>query len=496
MHVPGRVQLLLKRICIIFAVSFLACFFYRVKGIKVADPELQRRGYTRLFHEPRTRQDEAGLTIQSFIVQPESEGGLGVISHWRYMVGFLLILLISVSGKVLKSFVELEPPAGWKYLSKFTTDVGTGQWSLKVKLARGPKSFTGRKFPLNFTTYTDTEWERSQYQVACPSLPTAHTSVIDLPADGSWSDPLEGSLILRSKPALWYFILSDCGNTLGEYAKIRFEITILNTDGSHYSQEQQGMIPLLCCLIAVFLLLLGNNLLSLYRHYNIQEELDCSLILLNFAACCTLAGLIFGLGDLWFYAENGKGVPAFTFFQQFSEITSQILISFVLIALAEGYGLKTKEFPSPESYIPLFLMIAMAHVVVIGLGLLADETRCKYSMYEGWEGEGLMLLRGGLFAWFMYNLNNSFGGKDSPQMMDYVGKFKKVGSAFFLSLPCVILISYLFPEYQRPGITFGCSIFLEIASQVLLTLLFTGRGRFHQLSTYSDSVLPGGKLHY
>jgi len=412
------------------------------------------------------------------------------------MVGFLLFLLCAVSAKVLKSFVELEPATNWQYLSKFATGVGTGQWELKVKLARGPKSFTGRKFTLNFTTFLDKEWEAAFYQVSCPSLPPSHTYTIDLSADGSWSDPLSGSLVLRQHPAMWYFILSDCSNSLGEHSKIRFELTVLNADRSHFSQEQQGMMPALWCLIVVFVFLLGNNVLSLYRHYIASEELECSLVLLNFAACCTMGGLVFGLGDMWALGENGKGLPAFLFLQQFSEVTAQILLSFILIALAEGYGLKTKDFPSPESYIPLFLMIAMAHVVVIGLGLLTDEAQSKYSKYEGWEGAGLMVLRGGLLAWFLYNLQTSFGLQDAPQMREYVRKFRTVGVAFFLSLPVVIVASGWFPEYQRPGIVFGCCIFLEIAAQVVLTLLFTGRGQFHQLSTYSDSVLPGGKLHY
>ena len=412
------------------------------------------------------------------------------------MVGFLLLLLSAVSAKVLKSYVELDPATNWQYLAKFATGVGSAQWELKLKLARGPKSFAGRKFTLNFTTFLDEEWEAAFYQVTCTSLPAPHTYTIDLPADGSWSDPLTGPLLLRHHPAMWYFILSDCTNALREYAKIRFEITILNADRSHFSQEQQGMIPILGCLIVVFVVLLGNNVRSLYRHYNASEELECSLVLLNFAACCTMGGLVFGIADLWVMGENGKGLPAFTFLQQFSEVTAQIMLSFILIALAEGYGLKTRDFPSPESYIPLFLMIAMAHVVVIGLGLLADEAHSKYSKYEGWEGVGLMVLRGGLLAWFLYNLQTSFGPKDGPQMLEYVRKFKVVGVGFFLSLPAVIVVSYYFPEYQRPGVVFGCCIFLEIAAQVILTLLFTGRGRFHQLSTYSESVLPGGKLHY
>lgn len=45
---------------------------------------------------------------------------------------------------------------------------------------------------------------------------------------------------------VWYFVLSDCNRTLAGYSatgnKLNFEITMTNSDGSHFSVEENGFL--------------------------------------------------------------------------------------------------------------------------------------------------------------------------------------------------------------------------------------------------------------
>ena len=443
--------------------------------------------------------DFVSLFITTFTTSIAVRDGVELPCSLKNMVLWVFVLTLAfVHSKVLKSSVELDKDLNWQYLTKFGMDIGTGHWNVRLKLARGPKNYNGKKYPLDFAIFIDDDWEAGLYQVNCHRMKNdaKRSKKIEIPADGTWSDEVEGGLTQTTRPRMWYFTLSDCNSTLGEYAKIRYELTITNSDESHFSIEQQGMAPILLCLTAGFLFLLGNNVFRLCRYYTQNEELEVSLLLLNFSACCTLSSLVFNLIDLWTFAGNGKGIGAFSFLQELSEMTSQILIAFLLIGLAEGYTIKTKEFPSPETYIPVFLMVAMAYVVVIGLGMLAEDAHYRYTKYEDWAGWGLIFLRLCLLAWFQFNIKTTFTGKESLQVTEFIGKLNHVGSAYFLALPVIVFGSCFFAGYLRMKITFGCCMLTDIVAQVVLTLLFTRRGKYHKISTYSDSVLPGGKLHY
>jgi hypothetical protein len=350
-------------------------------------------------------------------------------------------------------------------------------------------------YDLQLNIYLDETWEEGLYKNDCSQKQESAKRIkeVQLPADGSWSEDISGVLSQKIRPHVWYFTFSDCNDELKEKAKIKYELTILNSDGSHLSVEHSGLPKIYNILMLFFFIFFSANIYKLYKVFTQQDAIETTLLMVNSAVLLQFLGLLFETLHLNAFAANGKGFATLDFLSQASNLLSQLILISLLILIAEGWTIKFKQFPNPEMYMPVIAFIAFIHFLAIGLGRITDDSHYKFSDYEGFAGMSIVLMRMGLFGWFIYNVKHLYTAVGN-RAHNFLHKFTISSSIYFLSIPILAVGSLFFAQYYREKVIVAGTIVVQGVMMLILSLLFTSRGEFFKISTMSSSVLPG-KIH-
>mmetsp|Transcript_13731 Transcript_13731/g.13751 ORF Transcript_13731/g.13751 Transcript_13731/m.13751 type:complete len:118 (+) Transcript_13731:749-1102(+) len=117
-----------------------------------------------------------------------------------------------------------------------------------------------------------------------------------------------------------------------------------------------------------------------------------------------------------------------------------MLITIELILMANGWTIKDKDFPNPDIYIPVSLLVVLVNLLIIGLGRITDDSYYKFSDYEGIPGYLLIIFRIGMLMWFLYLIRDLYAN-GSQKIKSFVIYFAILGSVYLLSLPIVVFVS-------------------------------------------------------
>lgn len=402
----------------------------------------------------------------------------------------LLLWLVSlVAAKLAIQRLVLSSDLQWRYLTKFAMGTGKGTWSLRLKL-RTPFEQESPDFHLHLGVYLDENWSAALAAPLCTQRMdlAAKDKALIVPSNGEWTKRLDGSLTQYERPRVWYFALSECSFARPTTVEIEAELTILNSDGSHWSLEEQDLLYIYATFMLVFAVGIGINLKRLIERYDQTECLELNLVALIFAIGIQFTGLVLEALHWLLYYFDGYGLLFFDFFAQMADFLSQFIISLILILITTGWTLKHKQLPAPETILPILSVLIIINFCTILLVQVARDS--SFSDYEGMPGGLLLASRLGLLVWFRVGIRDLERGT-AGQQRQFIGYFGLVGTGYFLSLPLLVVSSWVFPDYSRNLLVTTGSLLIQTLTFSLLSLLYDSQSTFYRLSTLSDSVLPG-----
>ncbi|CAG9326709.1 unnamed protein product [Blepharisma stoltei] len=407
----------------------------------------------------------------------------------------MLIILLFVTAsfaKYISNVVTLGAGQQWKYISKFAVDVGAGEWELKAKFNKPINETYKDDISLVASVYIDDNWDEVMDTNDCKTKVdlSRRERFLFLNPNGEWSEQLNGKLSQKLRPHIWYFAISDCEGKLSDKTRIKVEMHFVNEGHSEFSTEDNGLVYLYPILLVLYLIALSGNIFRLIKMFQKTNDIETNVIFFNSSIGCQFGGIFFQCIHLWVYSYNGKGITVFDFFSQSLEIVSTLIITILFILMATGWTLKQKEFPDADVYIPVGLMVVLLNLVIVGLGRITDDSYYKFSDYEGIIGFLLILIRIGLWGWFIY-LIRGLMTKVHGKMSQFVTQFAALATIYFLALPALIIISWLFAPYFRNKVVILGSTVIQMGVFVFLTHLFSEKSTYYKISSMSDSVLPG-----
>ena len=155
---------------------------------------------------------------------------------------------------------------------------------------------------------------------------------------------------------------------------------------------------------------------------------------------------------LWTYSNDGEGVlPADILAKVFSAI-SEIIMSMLLIQLVSGWTVTYQDIElddNMEIYIPIMLFIVMIEVVITALTFVdVDSSSHRYHDFAGWQGLILLIMKIGLWAYFLYTYLNQ-RVHVQRRSIRYYNLLFLLGSAYMLSVPVCIITTFAFQPYER-----------------------------------------------
>lgn len=406
----------------------------------------------------------------------------------------LLFLLFSIaSSKSVKNVFELSNDEPAQYLTKFGVDLGQGKWELKLKLVKGRKTFKkDMNYEVPLLLLRDSDWDDSV--LSCKNTEKAMRSTLQIPADGTWSHQQNGTLGEAEEPHIWFFVFADCSRVLGETSKIRFELSIKSGDESELPVEMKGMKRIYIIVCILFTGLLGRNIFKLYKHFSEEEEIEAILVMLNVAVVCEFTSMIFYILHISAYESNGKGVAAFEFFGSSGNFISNFIMIFLLLLIAQGWSITFREFPSPEVYISVMIVLAFLHFILTAVEMSLSDAYYLFSDFDGLTGWLIFASRVFLLVWLIYNISEIIE-KVPPNVNLFLRRFRLAASAYILALPALIVIAQALPPYKRHKFILGSNILVQGLAMFVLSWLFTSKKQLYKISVVSTSILPGHKSH-
>ena len=301
------------------------------------------------------------------------------------------LLLTPLYAKYISTVLILTPDEQWKYVSKFAASVGKGSWEMKAQYVKAPNKDSNDSMDFQGTVYIDKKWEDALSQQTCRAKDgiTKRSLPLRVPLNGDWSDTITGSLTQSSRTHFWYFAISNCD--LKDRQKLRIEMRILNSDGSEFSAEENGMQYVFPIIMFIYFGALSGNIVRLVRRFQRTDDLETNLLVLNIAIGCQYLGIVCEVLHIWVYSYNGYGIVVFDVFYQALEVLSSMIVTILLIIIASGWTLKFRDFPDADIYIPISLFVVVLNLMVVGVGRITEDSYNKFSDYEGVPGYFLVI---------------------------------------------------------------------------------------------------------
>jgi hypothetical protein len=270
---------------------------------------------------------------------------------------------------------------------------------------------------------------------------------------------------------------------------IKYELELLN-DGSQFSHEYWGQLPITILAFGVFCYLLGSNGLKLYREVKKHEEYETPLALLLAAIFWEFIQLSLALVHLLVYWYDGDGFWLFDYLSTIFFVLSQVGIISLIMLIAYGWTITFNNLADHDYFMLELGANFIIHIFITALTFIDNGQHHKYHDFEGFQGLLLVLIRLGLFGFFLYKAQETkkvVARKNLPFMKG----FTISASAYMLAFPVFWLISYLLNPHMRLKFIVYGNLFTQMIAMIILINQVTKKGsKYYEASMRSQGILP------
>ena len=426
--------------------------------------------------------------------------------YHKLCIAFILCSFFGfINSKVLQ---KVYPMSIWnkedfKYVTKFSFEIGDGKLLISGKFTDSVEHLDRRldKIDIKFLAFLDDDWPQVQAAKTCQEKEDLARLKINLPVptDARPSNVMDGYLTQKLRTRVWYFAWSDCERQFARFItpgnKLNVELKFINSDGSHFSAEDNGMTWWYFLELIILIGFFCANSVKFYRFYLTQESLDLPFLILNVAIFLECISVSLELWHLLLYSQNGHGNFVLDFLSQASGVFSQFIIVLLVILISSGWSIDFYKIQELNLYLPLSIMVGLFHFIIVGLGRIKDSS--KFHDYEGVSGWIIMLFKLFFFIIFIFLIKNTYrNASTNNEKKNFIKSFSLFGTIYLLALPILVLISnILVAPYVRNKVIILGTLTLQIGSSIILTyLLSSKKSKYHQISMKGRTLLPSGKL--
>ena len=413
---------------------------------------------------------------------------------FKALLSILTFLLCIYSKTITRHFQPIfVEKNGFAFLTKFHMDQGFGLIHLRNWI------HSSKTIDLKTTTFINLEiikvedWPNFTKDSVCKNLHdvfSIHHEEIQINKDDE--DPGEKQFFLKQEtPQLYYFIVADCDNNWNLYAGdekfvsfLTIEISIKNTNDSHFSLEDQQLIK--PCAITMFLILvfICFNLKKMFELYKKQALIDYPLILTAIALIFEFLSLGLQLLNLLNYQSDGHYNFMLSFSQLFCESAANFLFTLIFIFVAWGWSINYMNLTNFDYFMPTIAVLGSTNVILVILNKIIFNNDEKPS------NTGLSFLsyiyfvyKMGFFAYFIKGILKTYG-LARTKIRGFVMKFIILGVLFFISYGILLMIASFLESYEQKR-------FLLIGNEIINMLITISLLRIFNSKLYNDFSFKG-----
>jgi len=182
---------------------------------------------------------------------------------------------------------------------------------------------------------------------------------------------------------------------------IEIDLSIINSDGSHFPSTEKGFFLPYSLLTAFLSLFLFIKIPMFYRNNKKDEKLDIAQIMLITALVSYELALINSLVYQYLFFYNGYGLPSLLCLAPVLEFISSFIVYLFLLLLAFGWTINFMEIPKYQVFIPIAAFFLLAHIIILAISSFIEANTIKYHPYDDLSGYFIGGFRIVIFAIFI-----------------------------------------------------------------------------------------------
>ena len=388
-------------------------------------------------------------------------------------------------------------------------DYGTGDFEFKLRFTKSiyDDAYAIRNVQIQMHAMMDENWDEIQSVEPCLEKEkfSKLTMDVEIPTNGEWSALIPGHLTQTARPRVWFMVLSDCTGRITEITdrskdklwgnKLQIELKFTNTDNSHLSYEEQGLMTPYLIILCIYVVIILLNFNIFYKYYKREDQIDYPLLLVNIVLVIEFWALFCEIVHLATYESNGRGLFIFNLLNQIFDISAQFMIIIIFILVGWGWTINYLNLENFEFFLPLLSFVGIIHLLIVGLSRLTDDEFTKNHDYEGFAGYLIICLRVSLYIYFMMGVYDTFK-QARFKIKSFILKFGVLGTIYFLAFPTLVLVAtYFVAAYVRHKVVMLGTLLIESFVLIVLTRIFTNKaGDYYDVSYKGKSLLPNNKF--
>lgn len=258
------------------------------------------------------------------------------------------------------------------------------------------------------------------------------------------------SVLESMRPRFWYAVLAKCDKEATEPLRFSYQLTFLNKGVSHFSSEDEGLLPMYTLFLVVWALGAAAQWYALHLIRQSEERVHPVVALLSLAVGFELASLaLFSLHWL-VYSGNGIGLVDALTFGQFFSVTSLLLLTVLLMLLAKGWTISTEVLENRAEVALPMVALTIGYLILEAWGSIMRDQANTLFIFDTAAGWLIVLVHVGLFLWFTWRTQQTYDAESDPEKKQFYERFRIVFGAWFLALPVIVVSAAMFLEpYQR-----------------------------------------------
>ena len=300
--------------------------------------------------------------------------------------------------------------------------------------------------------------------------------------------PLDGSKVELSNipfgeeasTQTYFFILQECQgiyrNSLIKGVRIAYEAEFINSDGSHFSEEENKIMSSLFYILAFLAPFLAFQVVKVSDFYFRKKAIDYPVLMLTLALLVDFLAILGEWLHLYFYAKDGMGLFLLDLANVGLSYFSQFIISTLFIVMAIGWTVKPMQRKDEELFINFGLTTG---VLVCMMGITTKVSLKDVESFHDYHNTaGLMFMGLKLIIFYMFikqvwpNYKRCGDGK----MRRHFLKLGIFGTMYLLSLPVMVLVvDSSLPLYLRHKVITFASILIQSMSLLVYVFMVSSK---------------------
>eukprot|EP00937_MAST-01D_sp_MAST-1D-sp2_P001275 g1275.t1 len=467
-------------------------------------------------------------------------------------LGLAVLVAPNADAKVVEGSLQLSSEDTEQYITKFAFQEGASG-TVEGKLTHEGVYLDNHPHFLEFYLFTDTEWVEYRQMIEGGSLckdrvrlPSHTVKIQASPDEGGqhvmkFMTPVE----TPSRVRYYYAVIGDC--YLEEYdahpPRIHYELQFLNGkmifpgdspdqakhDESELPADEQGMYAMNSLILVPMTAYLGLFAYLTLKMKKEKGQVHLVVVILGAAYLLQMGSVFFEWCHLAVYRSNGKGLrwrhsflPA-DFISEACQGLSELLISFLLVALACGWTLSDMMFADcdldvgasdanrlakflaafsrPAELVkkvtPASVFAAVLFSLQVLLELAGRAYEDDFNQFHDMEhlpGHLLQLLRVVLCGVFWAGLRHSMKHNYNGEVSTFLKQLLVLGTVWYLAFPVLVFVaSTISPHLRHRFVTVG-SIVCQTVAVALLSYLFLGPSGYKKVSSLSRMSAGGSSF--